>query len=353
MAGTTAEGSPLGPPDLAHDPADSGPAGLANAGAGPAPGAGAAGARAEGSEAPDAGGKGAGAPGAGVEVGVGRTALLVAAARAIETRRADALARDEYAEGFVRAAGVCAGWPLRPEEVPGGDADPLWGRLGRYFGLRTRVFDDHLLAAARAGIRQVVLLGAGLDTRAYRLPWPDGCTVFEVDREEVLAFKHRTLDGAAAVPRARRVALAADLRQDWAARLRAAGFEPGRPTAWLAEGLLLYLPSAAEAQLMATVDALSAPGSTFGYEVKYVAESAAVRSSPVYTAARERIGVDLLALFDGDPRPDSAADLTARGWRAQVRTPFQFSRRLGRGPLPEPDDALAANRWTFAVRPAA
>lgn len=284
---------------------------------------------------------------------MGRTALLVAAARAIETRRADALARDEYAEGFVRAAGVCAGWPLRPEEVPDGDADPLWGRLGRYFGLRTRVFDDHLLAAARAGIRQVVLLGAGLDTRAYRLPWPDGCTVFEVDREEVLAFKHRTLDGTAAVPRARRVALAADLRQDWAARLRAAGFEPGRPTAWLAEGLLLYLPSAAEAQLMATVDALSAPGSTFGYEVKYVAESAAVRSSPVYTAARERIGVDLLALFDGDPRPDSAADLTAHGWRAQVRTPFQFSRRLGRGPLPEPDDALAANRWTFAVRPTA
>jgi methyltransferase (TIGR00027 family) len=289
----------------------------------------------------------------GVGAGVGRTALLVAAARAIETGRPDAMARDEYAELFVRAAGVCAEWPVRPEEVPGGEADPLWGRLGRYFGLRTRVFDDHLLECARGGLRQVVLLGAGLDTRAYRLPWPGGCTVFEVDREEVLAFKRRVLDGVAAAPRARRIAVAADLRRDWAGRLATAGFEPGRPTAWLAEGLLLYLPSAAECRLMEVVDRVSAPGSTLGYEAKYAVESAAVRASPVYTAARERIGVDLLALFDTDPRPDSAAELAALGWRTQVRTPFDFSRRLGRGPLPEPHDALAANRWTFAVRPAA
>nr|MDT0524867.1 class I SAM-dependent methyltransferase [Streptomyces sp. DSM 41633] len=99
----------------------------------------------------------------GVAGGVGLTALLVAAARAVETHRPDALARDPYAEHFVRAARASALWPVRPEEVPGGEADPLWGRLGRYFGLRTRVLDDHLLRQAYGGVRQVVLLGAGLD----------------------------------------------------------------------------------------------------------------------------------------------------------------------------------------------
>ncbi|AJE81491.1 methyltransferase [Streptomyces albus] len=289
---------------------------------------------------------------AGVDSGVGLTALLVAAARAIETERPDALARDEYAAHFVRAVGACAGWPVHPDQVPDGEADPLWGRLARYFGLRTRVFDDHLLRAADRGTRQVVLLGAGLDTRALRLPWPGDCTVYELDQDAVLAFKRRTLADAAPAerPRARRVAVPVDLRQDWAPSLTAAGFDPGRPTAWLAEGLLLYLPAAAERRLIAAVDALSAPGSSLAYEVKLGVEPAAVRAAPVYRAARTRIGVDLLALFDPQPRPDSAADLAARGWLPGVRTPFDFSRHLGRGPLPEPEDALAANRWVFATR---
>jgi methyltransferase (TIGR00027 family) len=291
---------------------------------------------------------------AGVEAGVGLTALMVAAARAVESGRADALARDEYAEHFVRAARACAGWPIRPEEVPAGDADPLWGRLGRYFALRTRVFDDHLLAGAEAGTRQVVLLGAGLDTRAYRMPWPNGTTVYEIDQEPVLAFKERTLDTLAAVPRARRVTIAADLRlDDWPHALTREGFDAARPTAWLAEGLFLYLPSAAERRLVSTLTAHSAPGSTFAYEVKQGIESAAVRDSPIYRATRERIGIDLLALFDPEPRPDSAADLTAHGWHTETHTPFDFTDRLGRGPRPEHPDALAANRWTFAAhRPA-
>jgi methyltransferase (TIGR00027 family) len=150
---------------------------------------------------------------------------------------------------------------------------------------------------------------------------------------------------------ARRVTVAADLRLDWVPALTAAGFDPALPTAWLAEGLLLYLPSAAERGLVETVDAHSAPGSAFAYEVKFGVESGAVRGSPVYREARDRIGVDLLALFDPEPRPDSAARLAERGWRTEVHTPFEHSRRLGRGPLPEPDDALGANRWVFATRP--
>ncbi|MGV9358358.1 class I SAM-dependent methyltransferase [Streptomyces misionensis] len=285
----------------------------------------------------------------GVAHGVGRTALLVAAARAIETHRPDALARDPLAEHFVRAAPASAGWPVRPGQVPGGEADPLWGRLGRYFALRTRVLDDHLLRSAHLGVRQVVLLGAGLDSRAYRLDWPPGCAVYEVDTAEVLAFKQSVLDRVRAVPLADRRPLAADLRHEWTGALRDAGFDPGAPTAWLAEGLLLYLPAAAERRLVATVDRLSAAGSTLAYEIKTIAESPEVRSSPVYADARRRLGIDLLALFDGEPRPDSAGELADRGWTVTVRTPYEFTRRHGRGPLPEPQDALAANRWVFAA----
>lgn len=305
---------------------------------------------------PPGAGSGAPAPPAGratpgVEQGVGRTALMVAAARAIETHRPDALARDGYAEHFVRAARASAGWPVRPEHVPDGDANPLWGRLGRYFGLRTRVLDDFLLATVTAGARQVVLLGAGLDSRAFRLGWPAECVVFEIDTAQVLAFKHRVLDGLGAEPAVVRRPIAIDLRDDWAGALLAAGFDPARPCAWLAEGLLLYLPSAAEQRLIATVDRLSAPGSALAYEVKLGRESLAVRGNPVYVAAKQQIGVDLLALFDAEPRPDSAADLVGRGWATTVATPFDFTRRHGRGPEPEPDDALASNRWVFSDKP--
>lgn len=287
----------------------------------------------------------------GVRDGVGRTALMVAAARAIETRRPDALAQDPYAEHFVRAAPAADGWPVRPEQVPGGEADPLWGRLGRYFGLRTRVLDDFVARAAQAGARQAVLLGAGLDTRAYRLEWPAGQVVFEIDTPEVLEFKQDVLDGVGATARATRVPLAADLREEWAGPLTAAGFDPAAPTVWLAEGLLLYLPSAAERALLATVDRLTAATGDLAFESKVIREPDKVRNNPVYTAARERIGVDLLRLFDPDPRPDSAADLAALGWAASTRTPFDFSALHGRGPRPEPHDALAANRWVFARKP--
>lgn len=290
-------------------------------------------------------------PGA-VEVGVGRTALMVAAARAIETHRADSLASDPYAEHLVRAAPASADWPVRIEDVPDGDANPLWGRLGRYFGLRTRVLDDYLTEATGAGARQVVLLGSGLDSRAFRLDWPAGSVVYELDQPGVLAFKTRVFAGLGARPAATLRSIPIDLRDDWAAALLAAGFDATAPTAWLAEGVLLYLSGPAERVLIDTVDRLSAPGSALAYEVKLGVESAEVRGSAVYAATKRQIGVDLLALFDGDPRPDSATDLAGRGWSTEVRTPFDFTRRHGRGPLPESPDSLASNRWVFAGKPA-
>jgi methyltransferase (TIGR00027 family) len=280
--------------------------------------------------------------------GVGLTAVLVAAARAMETHRHDTLAQDHYAEHLVRAAAAAANWPVRIEDVPDGDANPLWGRLGRYFGLRTRVFDDYLRHSTCAGARQVVLLGAGLDTRAFRLTWPARTTVYELDQHDVLAFKHSVLDDLRATPTVPLRPIAVDLREDWATPLVDAGFDATAPTTWLAEGLLLYLPGAAERLLIDTVDRLSAPGSSLAYEVKPGRESPAVRNGPVYTATQRQTGIDLPALFPPDPRADSTGDLRDRGWSTAAHTVFDFSRRHGRGPLPEPDDALAINQWVFA-----
>ncbi|WP_436790465.1 class I SAM-dependent methyltransferase [Yinghuangia sp. YIM S10712] len=287
----------------------------------------------------------------GVAGGVGVTALLVAAARAIETHRRDSLARDTYAEHFVRAAPASAGWPVRLDQVPEGDACPLWGRFARYFGLRTRVLDDFLLSSVGAGARQVVLLGAGLDARAFRLDWPDGCVVFEIDRDSVLAFKHGVLAGLSATPKATRVPVPVDLREDWVGALIDSGFDTSAPSVWLAEGLLFYLTGAAETYLIGMVDQLAPGGSALAFEVKLERDLAEYRDSPLYTATRDLIGIDLLDLFDKEPRPDSAGHLARRGWTTSVRTPFDFTREHGRGPLPEPNDALEGNRWVFAAKP--
>jgi methyltransferase (TIGR00027 family) len=289
----------------------------------------------------------------GVDEGVGLTALLVAAARAIETHRHDRLAQDTYAEHFVRAAPACADWPVRIEQVPDGDANPLWGRFARYFGLRTRVLDDFLLRSVRTGPRQVVLLGAGLDTRAFRLDWPSGCVVFEIDRAGVLDFKRQVLTDLSATPRTERVPVAADLRADWVGSLTGVGFDPAAPSVWLAEGLLFYLPGPAETYLLGMVDRLTTAGSALAFEAKWEKDLLAYRDSSIYTATREQIGIDLLHLFDKGPRPDSMNTLTAQGWSASVHTPFDFTRRHGRGPLPEPNDALEGNRWVFAHKPRA
>ncbi|CAL2066629.1 MULTISPECIES: class I SAM-dependent methyltransferase [Streptomyces] len=284
----------------------------------------------------------------GVDGGVGLTALLVAAARAIETHRHDSLAQDIYAEPFVRAAPACADWPVRIQQVPDGDDDPLWGRFARYFGLRTRVLDDFLLRSVRTSARQVVLLGAGLDTRAFRLDWPSDCVVFEIDRAGVLDFKHQVLTDLSATPRVKRVPVPVDLRDDWVTALSTAGFDPAVPSVWLAEGLLFYLPSPAETSLIDMVDRLSAEGSALAYEAKLEKDLLQYRDSAIYTATREQIGIDLLHLFDKGPRPDSVGHLSAKGWSTSVHTPFEFTHRHGRGPLPEPNDALEGNRWVFA-----
>ncbi|WP_280721901.1 SAM-dependent methyltransferase [Kitasatospora sp. MAA4] len=191
----------------------------------------------------------------GIPEGVGRTAIGVARTRAIESSRPDRLFDDPYAAGFVTAA-----YGEVPERKPG-EVSPGMIAMARNLVVRTRFFDDYLLEAAADGCRQVVVPAAGLDTRAFRLAWPDGVRFFELDVPEVLAFKERVLAEQGAVAACRRTALAADLREDWSAVLSGAGFDPAARSVWLVEGLLIYFDSDEAAQLLTTVGELSAPGS--------------------------------------------------------------------------------------------
>jgi methyltransferase (TIGR00027 family) len=197
---------------------------------------------------------------------VGATATMAAAARAIATRADRRLIDDPFAEPLVRAVGVDLLTRLAAGEVPPGDlVEPVFIDVAK---VRTKFYDEFFLDATDAGIRQAVILASGLDSRAYRLPWPAGTVVYELDQPQVIAFKTRTLAELGAAPTADRRVVAVDLRDDWPAALRAAGFDPARPVAWSAEGLLGYLPPEGQDRLLDTITALSAPGSRVATESK-------------------------------------------------------------------------------------
>jgi methyltransferase (TIGR00027 family) len=288
-----------------------------------------------------------------VASGVGFTALLAAAGRAVEAGREQALVRDPYAAAFVRAARLPRPMPLSPEAADA-DASFPWADGSQYIAVRSRFFDDYLAAAvsapapgsADAAIRQVVLLAAGLDARAFRMEWPAGVTVLEVDAPQVLAFKAGVLadDGARAACSRREVG--ADLRADWTAELLAAGLRPTAPTAWLAEGLLIYLPGEAKERLLAAVTDLSAPGSQIAIE--HVSDTgsgrqgnAAFRDAVARTASGADVDVD--SLWHDRPDLDPAEWLRAHGWTAHAHPSAGAAEGYGR-PLPAslPEGMLTA-----------
>lgn len=253
--------------------------------------------------------------------GVSATALTVAAARAIAT--ADPAV--EFADPFARRFVLASGHAELPVEISGAtpDARPFWEGISGYLAARSRSFDAALLEAAGQGVRQVVLLAAGLDARAYRLDWPAGVRLFELDREPVLAFKDGVLREAGAAARAERIPLHSDVAHDWPTALREAGFDPGLPTAWLVEGLLPYLPAALETSLVTRIDDLSAPGSRLVLEFI---------QRPRDTSVLSPAGTQIAALFDTGPRPDTLGLLSARGWSirseaADDRTSWSFAHK--------------------------
>src|ERR1700739_413816 len=207
---------------------------------------------------------------------VGATATMVAAARAVASRADRPLISDPFAEPLVKAVGVDLLTRLATGEVDPDDLNDVhdgatgsagaMSRMADNMAVRTKFFDEFFLGATKAGIKQVVILASGLDSRAYRLPWPAGTVVYEVDQPQVVEFKSRTLAELGAAPTADRRVVAIDLRDDWPTALRTAGFDPDQPTAWSAEGLLGYLPPEAQDRLLDTITELSASGSRFATE---------------------------------------------------------------------------------------
>lgn len=262
--------------------------------------------------------------------GVGLTAIGVAAVRAMEAVHDHPLVTDPYAASFVRAAAsqLPSPLPVTPEEAARDAAFP-WFTLSDYVAVRSRFFDEFFTMAGDAGIGQVVILAAGLDTRAFRLEWPSGMTVFEVDAPLVLAFKDHVLgaDGAAATCDRRTVA--SDLREDWTAALRAAGFDTGRPAAWLAEGLFPYLTRDAQESLLASVHEISAPGSRFAVEFGD-ADMAAMADEPAIQEAASRVDWDFVALWETGERRNPASWLHDHGWTVAVTSIAAAADRYGR-----------------------
>lgn len=270
--------------------------------------------------------------------GVGKTALGMAMIRAGESRRPDRLFDDPYAREFVDAV---PGAFSSEKDTAARDrsAASLGAAFAAHAVLRTRFFDDFLLAAAGAGCRQVVLLAAGLDSRAFRLSWPEGTRVFELDLPGVLEFKDAVLTRAGALPACERVVLPVDLRGAWPARLTETGFDPRVPTAWLAEGLLLYLSADEAERMLVRAGALSAPGSRLSFE------HGATGGNSILSRAAGLPGMSqYAALWKGGLGSGAEDWLAGNGWRPAFHDGAEFAASCGRPAADAPSGFLTAVR---------
>jgi methyltransferase (TIGR00027 family) len=301
---------------------------------------------------------------------VGATALGVASARAAETRSENPLISDSFAQVFLDAVGDGVwNWhsaPQLPAELI--EAEPelplLMQSMVSYMACRTAFFDQFFVDAAKAGIRQAVILAAGLDARSWRLPWPDGMTVYELDQPRVLEFKLSTLAEHGAEPACNRVAVAVDLRHDWPAALQQAGFDPSAPSAWSAEGLMPYLPAAAQELLFERVQGLTAAGSRVAVEAlgpKFL--------DPEFRAKRrERMDRIRALVAEVDPqreiprndelwyfeeREDVGDWLRRHGWDVTVTPSDALMAGYGRRAAKEVEDEVPGNLFVAAHKPGA
>jgi methyltransferase (TIGR00027 family) len=266
---------------------------------------------------------------------VGATATMVAAARAVATKADNPLINDRFAEPLVRAVGVdfltrWAAGDLATADVDDDDSSWKLQQMPDAMAARTRFFDAFFHEATQAGIRQAVILASGLDARAYRLDWPTDMTVFEVDQPQVIAFKTETLAGLGAAPTADRRTVAIDLRQNWPAALVEAGFDRSQPTAWIAEGLLGYLPPEAQDRLLDNISALSADGSRLATEaIPDMSDVDHEQAREMMRKATEKWrahGFDLEFSelgYEGD-RNDVAVYLDTLGWRSDGKPMSQL-----------------------------
>jgi methyltransferase (TIGR00027 family) len=290
-----------------------------------------------------------------IATSVGATAVMVASARAAETASEQPLIRDEFAQMLIDGPELAA---LVAKMSTTYTADPeleaVRAHMVNYQAARTHFFDAYFRAAAAAGIRQHVILAAGLDSRAYRLDWPAGTSVYEVDQPKVLEYKAATLAAHGVQPVVDRHEVPADLRFDWPKTLRGKGFDPAQRTAWLAEGLLMFLPGEAEDRLFTDIDALSAPGSrvciedfTFDDAAREAYEKRRAKTDEL----RRRLGDENVfdpgdLWYTEDERCDPAAWFDTHSWRVEALAGRDYLTQVGR-PLPEEPNVAATFRAVF------
>ncbi len=297
---------------------------------------------------------------------VGATALGVAAARAAETASENPLISDPFARLFVDAAGegiwsIYANPKLLAKAVELGS--DVWARIQLmvdFMATRTAFFDEFFLGAADSGVRQVVILAAGLDARAWRLPWPDGTVVYELDQPKVLEFKSNTLREHGARPTAQLVNVPIDLRQDWPKALRENGFNPSLPTAWSAEGLVRYLPAQAQDLLFERIHSLSAHGSWLASNVP----GAGFTDPDLVRRQREdlqRVRAAVAKLVNTEitdfddlwyPEDRRAIDgwLRDNGWDVTTTTFAELMARYGRSVARDAEDSMPPTLYVSAQR---
>jgi methyltransferase (TIGR00027 family) len=277
---------------------------------------------------------------------VGATATMVAAARALASREPNAIINDPFAAPLVRAVGLDFFTRLVDgdiqlqvaSETPDGGERDLQLETDS-IAVRTRFFDEFFLDAANDGVRQSVILAAGLDARPYRLSWPSASVVYEVDQPEVVEFKSVTMSALGAAPAADRRTVSIDLREDWPAALRRSGFDDTKPTAWSAEGLLMYLPPEAQDRLFDHITALSAPGSKLATEYHPDSGTTMSERAQEFNQRWVKLGCDinLSGLFFDGERSNVVDYLSERGWQVTSRPRRELFTDYGRV-FPDDDD---------------
>lgn len=279
--------------------------------------------------------------------GVGVTAIGVAAVRAQESLRPDRLFDDELAARFVDAAG----WPLPSTGIEEYEraVPPNWLMLMRSIPIRTRFLDEFVQAAVAVGDRQVVLLGAGLDTRAFRLDWPLGCRVFEVDVPRMLEFKESVLVGTGAVPACERIVVPADLIADWPVPLIAAGLDASAATVWIAEGVLMYLSSEENEQLLSRVGELSAPGSRLAMTTLSQQGMDEVKDRLDRAGPDQTPGAELMRMWQSGTPADPVSWLAGHGWLAELFDPAERAATYGRPGLFDDLDYKSGTRGLISA----
>jgi methyltransferase (TIGR00027 family) len=297
---------------------------------------------------------------------VGATALGVAAARAAETESENPLINDPFARVFVDAAGdgmwsIYADPKLLAKAI---ELEPDMRTQLRlmidFMATRTAFFDEFFLNAANSGVRQVVILAAGLDARTWRLPWPDGTVVYELDQPKVLEFKSNTLREHGAHPTAQLVNVPIDLRQDWPKALQEAGFDASAPCIWSAEGLVRYLPAQAQDLLFERIHSLSVAGSWVASNVPSQAFTDPDRvrrqredTQRMRAAAAKLVNVEI-ADFDDLWYPEERTPvdgwLREHGWDVSVATFEQLLARYGRNVPEGAEDSMPPTLYVSAQR---